>query len=379
MSDLRLGLLTTLETNIGDDFIREGLLRVVRELRAGASLSLEAVNKHDPLTVYPSWHPTRTAGAIIPRLPRGRITAQHWSDRFAALGGSRFDWCDVIMQCGTPILWPRCSLNEWCKPLWHDVLSRLASAGRPVLNVGGGACYPWEHPPATLAGDVDESYAQLMLRIARLTTVRDTLARQLLGSVGPEPEFIPCPAFLAAQVFASPVARPRRRVLVNYMPNGAHFTFGQDIDTQTWENTMHRIVTALASDWELVFLCHDQKEFALAARLWPHHERALPRTVAEYFDTVRGAALGLFNRLHAGVGSAGLGIPSVCIGTDTRLLMVEAIGLPVIYVRNATTEAVLAEFSRLAANREAETQRLLALRETTFLRYRDRLRPWFAP
>jgi hypothetical protein len=376
---MRLGLLTTLGTNIGDDFIREGLLGVIRDIRPQAPLLLEPVNKHVPHTVYPRTHLLRWIEPAIPRLPRGRITARRFADRLAAHGGSRFDRCDLVLQCGTPILWPRCSLNEWAKPIWHHVLARLAAEGRTILNLGGGSCYPWESPPASLEETIDADYGRLMLRTARLTTVRDTLARQLLGSVGNAPEFIPCPAFLAAQTVATPHPRPTRRVLVNYMATGAHFTWGQDVDADAWQRTMQTVIAALERDWEIVFVCHDHKEFALAARLWPTHPRVQPRTVAEYFALARDASLGIFNRLHAGVGVAGLGIPSVCIGTDTRLLMVKALDLPIFYVRDAGADALLAAFAHLAAHRDAESQRLLDLRREVFARYHERLSPFFAP
>ena len=73
---LRVGLITTLSTNIGDDFIRTGLLRVVREVFAGKEIEFVSINKHKPYTIYPKWHPVRLA-ALAKYLPRGKSKAEN--------------------------------------------------------------------------------------------------------------------------------------------------------------------------------------------------------------------------------------------------------------------------------------------------------------
>jgi hypothetical protein len=64
-----------------------------------------------------------------------------------------------------------------------------------------------------------------------------------------------------------------------------------------------------------------------------------------------------------------MGIPSVAVGTDTRLLMVEAVGLPYFYVKEATLERMEDALHGLLRGRESERERLLALREHTRRRY----------
>ena len=372
---MNIGLVTTLDHNIGDDFIREGLLSVVRTLAPATAFKLTAVNKHLPHTVYPWWHPMSAAVAAI-RPRRRQLRARALARKYLQpLGRSRFDCCDIVLQCGTPILWEQSHRSEWAEPIWRDVLARLGPQ-LPVLNLGGGSCYPWERPPISLVGDEDEEFARLMVRAASLTTVRDPLAAQLLASVGgPSPEVIPCPASLAGQVFTQPV-RPTRRVLVNYMHGGAHQHWHQAIDPVAWEKVARSVVTYLRRDWEVTLLCHNAPEATLAAHLWPDLPRVHPNTPREYFLTCRDAAFGVFNRLHAGVALSGLGIPSVCIGTDTRLLMAETVGLPIHYVGTVTTEKILADVDRLAASRDEMSRCLLQLRTRTFARYCEVLAPW---
>jgi polysaccharide pyruvyl transferase WcaK-like protein len=380
---LRLGLLTTLDHNIGDDFIREGLLHCIRQIADGRKVECAMVHKHTPLTIYKKWHPLRL---LHQRNGRPRRKTKFWrrlcERHLPPLGLTRFERCDAIIQCGTPTIWEGCRLSEWAGPIWRDVFARLARRGVPVLNLGGGSCYPHERHPETLRGNADEAFIRLMLDSSRVTTVRDRLSQKLFASLGHETRQIGCPALLAGQAHASP-ARPTRKVLVNYMAGGGHYEWGQGIDASLWEQTMRQTVGHLrAQGWEPLLLAHDRPELALAARLWPDLPRICPRGMREYFETVRDAAFGIFNRMHASIAAAGLGIPSVAIGTDSRNLMVEATGLPVLYVKEATFERLRSIIDYFQYDRETESHRLLALRETVRKEYADCLRqalPWKSP
>src|SRR6266480_2351795 len=91
-STLRVGLVTTHQTNIGDDFIREGLTYLVKNLAPERRLDFVSVNKHEPHTVYPGWHPIRFTYKKGYRAARKiRVVPRRWVDRWAPLlGHSRF-------------------------------------------------------------------------------------------------------------------------------------------------------------------------------------------------------------------------------------------------------------------------------------------------
>lgn len=376
-STLRVGLLTTLGSNIGDDFIRDGLVLAIQLAAPDRPLICEAVNKHEPHTVYPPWHPIRLGYADGFRARRNtgpiRRMAERWLPPF---GLSRFDSCDVVLQCGTPVIWEDCRRSEWARLIWRDVLARLARSGTPILNLGGGACYPWERRPTTLIGNPDEEFIRVMLSAARVTTARDRLAQALFASLGHETQTLCCPAMLAAQSHSQPTA-PTRKVLINFMRGGGHYDWGQGIDNAAWEATMRHVVSHLARQhWEPLFVAHNAEELRLAAEVCPDVPRVCPESVKGYCDVVRDAAFGVFNRMHASVAVAGLGIPSIAIGTDTRNLMVENLGLPVFYVKDATTEHILSAIHDVASSRDRVARRLLELRDSTEAAYVKCLRPF---
>lgn len=216
-----------------------------------------------------------------------------------------------------------------------------------------------------------------MIETARLTTVRDSLAEQLLFSVGYKVPRLCCPALVTGRAYVEP-ATPTRKVLINFMRAGGHSDWGQNIEPTAWARSMSEVVVRLQADgWWPLIISHDRKEMDWAKHLWPDVPRSLPAGPREYFEIAHDAAFGVFNRMHASVSVAGIGIPSVAIGTDSRTLMVENLGLPTLFVKDATSQRILAAIGELVHCREAESRRLLKLRESTIKDYEDRLRPFF--
>ncbi|MBI2456218.1 MAG: polysaccharide pyruvyl transferase family protein, partial [candidate division NC10 bacterium] len=335
------------------------------------TLEFRAVNKHQPLSVYPGWHPIRLAEALDRRLPRGRDRLPRYAaSLFHRIGLSRFDDCDLIVQCGTPVIWPGCSRCEWAEPLWDQVVGRLSRRGIPVLNLGAGSCYPWEQQPEQVFPETDAAYLRRILDYCRVTTVRDRLARHLFERLGRSCQFIPCPALLAGRPFRKTGTR-RDLFVINFMEGAGHYDWEQGIDSPAWRELVQTLLKGLGRQHPLAFLCHNQREYEVASLLDPAIPRVLPKNSQEYFALAGRAKLALFNRLHAAIAFAGIGVPSVSVGTDTRLLMVDAVGLPCFYVKEATLDRLEDAIHQIRMNLDGERDRLLTLSEPTWHRYRD--------
>lgn len=354
---MRIGLITTLNTNIGDDLIREGICMVLREIFKQQKIEFVPVNKHQPYTVYPRWHPIRCTRPGQHML--ASVTSQ--------FGFSHFDHCDLIVQCGAPVLWPGCHRCEWAEPLWHHVIGRL-SKRTPVLNLAAGSCYPWERQPTYFTDPKDEAYLRSISGYCCLTTVRDRVAQRLYASLDAHIPLIPCSAFVAAGDRVVEV-RDEGIVLINYMRGGGHYEWGQSIDPSVWEATIRTLIDRLKTRHRLAFLCHNKREYDLTWNVNPAMPRIWPRDPHEYFALVSQVKVALCNRMHASVALASLGIPSIAVGTDTRLLMVDAIGLPCFYVKEPTFDQLEDVIENLLANRRQEKERLLLLRSETRSKY----------
>lgn len=364
---MRIGLITTLDTNIGDDFIREGIYHLLKEVFKEEQLEFVIINKHNPFTVYPTGHPIQLRD-LANHLPVFNNPVKNTIETlFSKIGYSKFDNCDLIVQCGAPVFWPNCSENEWAKPLWHDIVGRLFEKV-PVLNLAAGTCYPWEKQPEALEPSNDVIYIKSILGYCRLTTVRDQLARSICKSLGSEVPLFPCSAFLAARGRKAEL-KESDYIFVNYMAGGGHFEWEQGIDASQWESTVKQLISKFGKRHKMAFLCHDEKEAILANKIAPGLTVFYPKTVMEYFDCVSHAKFGICNRMHASVGMAGMGIPSIAVCTDTRLLMVAELGLPVHYVKNVDAFMLEEEVETALKSPESEKERLLLLQAKTWDMY----------
>ena len=141
------------------------------------------------------------------------------------------------------------------------------------------------------------------------------------------------------------------------------------MDRSLWRDTVKCLIDRLRTRHQVGFLCHNEAEYYIARNFEPKLPILWPRDQKSYFTQVSRASVALCNRMHASVALASLGIPSVAVGTDTRLLMVEAIGLPCFYVKEANVDRLEQEIEGLLANRPRERERLLALRTDTWNKY----------
>jgi len=364
---MRIGLITTLKTNIGDDLIREGICLLFQEAFKGHQIQFISVNKHIPMSVYPFWHPVHLE-KITRFLPMGRFRIGQFIKRFAIkLKRTRFDGCQLIVQCGAPVLWPNCHLCEWAEPLWYQVVGRL-SESLPVLNLAAGSCYPWERQPFRISDHGEAQFLKKILGYCQMTTVRDPLAQNLFTSLGEDTTLIPCSAFLAGRGKVNN-RHHGKIVLINYMSGAGHYDWNQGINPYHWRNTVTALIGQLRKRHPLAFLCHNESEYHMAQELAPEIPRLFPKTVGEYFDLVSNARVAICNRMHASVGLAGLGIPSIAVGTDTRLLMVNTIGLPSFYVKEMNLNQIEQGLEDLIRDLPKERERLLTLQSETWNRY----------
>lgn len=364
---MRIGLITTLETNIGDDFIREGICLLLREIFKGQDIEFISVNKHEPLTAYPNWHPIQLSKTKY-LMPRGKYLLERYIENSASkLKCSYFDRCDLIVQCGAPVFWPNCYQNEWAKPIWNDIIGRLYNKV-PVLNIAAGSCYPWEKQPSKIESAEDQKYIRNILGYCRITTVRDCLSQKLCKTLGYELPLIPCSALLAAKG-RKVAAKKSGYVLINYMEGGGHYDWEQNIDALQWENAIKMLIARLSKKHKIAFLCHDKKETLWAKKLDSTLPIFFPNSPKEYLDCVSESIFAICNRMHASVAMAGLGIPSVAVGTDTRLLMVSQIGLPAYYVKNVDVEMLEEETEKGISSINYEHERLLSLQNQSWKNY----------
>jgi hypothetical protein len=325
---MKIGLLSTLNTNIGDDFIRDGIRYLIRELR-GQEPEYVIINKHRPLTAV-----SPAIDKLIAHTPKRlhHRFLRTFGEKIGSSMRSVYDNCDLIVQCGTPIMWQGCSQSEWAGLIWRGIFAKLAPQ-KAIYNIAGGSCYAWKdkNDPAITAADQD--FIRLMARTCQLTMVRDPLASLMFKRLGHMAETVPCTAFLAASYYAKSikVSRPSAAdidILFNYMPGGGHFDFDGINAAKEWERNFRAVYFLIKqSGLKTGFVCHSASERTWATQL----DSAVPilsfSNPKDYFSALSNVKAAFVNRLHAAVGLSGMGVPCITVGTDTRMLMVRQLGI----------------------------------------------------
>jgi hypothetical protein len=363
---MKFSFITTLKHNIGDDFVREGLTDILATVRPGATFT--SVHKHAPVTATYGLGGVRSPNLSRAFDPVARL----------ARAPNRINEADVVVQSGAPVYWchadgPHCADVEWFAPL---VLHRYerSRAGKRLLNLGGGSCQTY-HPVATYRAPCDRcmAYMQRFYDLCDLTLLRDRLAQELLARAGRHADVLPCPSIFARdRLGIEPAAGAY--IVLNFMERGGHFTFGQLIDAAAWRQSFGALVDAAQKMGRVVLSCHTKEEYRLAGEVAPDAERFLvPDDHIEFMRFYSKASFGVVNRVHAAFMMASLGKPAAVVGSDSRALMVENLGLPHRFVSDVDGSAACQLLEEVACRASSYRAEIETIRRTARQVYLDRV------
>ncbi len=343
----RVLLVSTLQHNPGDEFIRFGVEHVLRRILPEAVFN--TVHKHDPRTIFADFR--RREGAhnrfVASMLYRIYAMSRRSSDV------NLLDRADLVVFAGTPFIWragarllpSTCANAEWIAPTWGRLFSDLRH--KPVLNLAAGTGAPQQRQlDGILSDSTVMSFVRRAVRRAKLTTARDAQTRQIIKQLGYDIPLIPCTSLLAARG-AGLAAREPEYVAVNVMPSGAHSWRGQRGDPGRWRDTIEKVVASLEKRHELLFVAHSRDEDETAARWFPGHRRFFSADALELLKVYSRARFGICNRVHAAAGIATFGRPALVVGGDSRINLIEQFGLPAVDYREADARAIVDLIDRI--------------------------------
>lgn len=351
----QLCLISTLQHNVGDDFVREGIVWLLRQVLG--EVRCRVVHKHFPASVRGGFWEQ------LDRQSRSLASRPAWQQRLSRLadcgpldaGTDAVLTADLVVQCGTPVYWRNayssCAQAEWIRPLierrWRRVRDRV-----PLLNLGAGACQPLGSDGREIVEDANcRAFIDRFTAAAALTTVRDPLAQSVVRSCGHEVPLLPCPSIFA-QRQAGIRPQPGEYVALNYMPSGGHYDPGGRDTAWQWEQTFKREALRIAARHPCLLVCHDRAELVEAERLLPQLPRFHSPRWQDYLEAYARCRWALVNRVHAAVVIGAFDRPAMLVGNDTRLLTAAAIpGLTPLPVSAAPAE-VSAAVDRLLQGAE---------------------------
>jgi len=359
---MKISIITTVNHNVGDDFVREGIKYLLRQHFKDKILEFQNIHKHSPITTrygfewFRNLRLSSRADKIIPK---------SWSK-------DRIFEADIVVQSGAPVYWcheidgGHCYHNEWYKPLIKDRF--LKNRHTKLVNLAAGTCQTY-HSDGNEFCETCNAYMKEFYELANVTTVRDTLAKTVFSKIGIDVPVIPCSSIFAIDEHGLK-DEGTEYVVVNYMKGGAHYTFGQKIDIKKWEEEFKKFYFELKEKERVVVSCHNQKEVDEALEFDPKAEVFYVKDdYLAYMKFYSKAKFGIMNRVHGAFLMASYGKPSIVIGNDSRARMPEEIGLKHYFVNDVDYELLNKEYEFLKNGADDFSKRFKKIKEKAFNDY----------
>ena len=362
--------ITTVNHNVGDDFVREGILYLIEKKFGPVTASL--IHKHIPLTARPEWEWFHAKGfsRIFDTLPM--IKGLFWSRLIDSLPlnpeTDKVLSSDLLVQSGAPVYWGGAHDSEWYGPLIRRRYERIKDRV-PFVNIGAGACYPYHcNVDEIIRAPLFADYVKELHAAAAVTTVRDSLSKKILNSMGLDAPVIPCPSIFAADRLTISPGEPEY-VVLNYMPLGGHYDFNREVDSEKWERTFVSLYDAASKETPVLIVCHDAIELRHARRLLPEAAIFFGSTAAEYLECYSRAKCFVGNRVHGAYAVASIGRPAFVVGNDSRALMMEEIGLQSIFVNDANLDTLLLWIQEMEGRRGSYSDEMQSIKSKALGNY----------
>jgi Polysaccharide pyruvyl transferase len=355
--------------NIGHDFMAKGMEVILKD-RFGEDIVISHIEQHNPFEVYPKWHILR----LLHRVPHGRLNflrsflAKEAVTRFFWKMTSPADY-DLAIACGGPNLVSGASNTPQMALMLFHMNGAINYRGAPLVDAGVGSCFP-SSSKESLKSEADIFFYKKAASFCSAITVRDKLAEKVYRDLlGVNVKRIPCAAIASGRYFEQFQKKEKQYILINYMLKGANSDWGQGVDPDQWYKTVRQVVDFFSPNHQIVFLAHNSVEEEAAKNRFKEFQCILPRSLEQYAEVIGRAKIGFVSRIHAAIPLAGIGVSSLVIGTDSRLGAVEELGLPTLFVKEASAEIIIHHLSELLKKSENEKQRLLQVREQTIKAY----------
>jgi len=362
---VKISIITTVEHNVGDDFVREGIKYLLRKKFEGKNLEFTHIHKHSPITTrygfewFRYLRISRFADKLIPKF----------------LTKDRIREADLVVQSGAPVYWchsngPHCKDNEWYGPLIRERLYKKKN--KAFISLAGGACQTY-HSDGSEFCPACNTYIKDFYDACAVTTVRDTLGKVVLNRINLDAPVIPCSSIFAIDEHGLK-NEGEEYVVMNYMKGGSHFIFGQKIDFEKWESEFKRFYYDLKKKERVIISCHNQKEVNEALELDPEAEIFFEEhDYLAYMRFYSKAKFGIMNRVHGAFLMASYGKPSIVIGNDSRARMAEEIGLKNYFVNDVDYDVLMLEYAFLSSGADGYAESFKNIKAKAFEDYQKAL------
>ncbi|MGE5804490.1 MAG: polysaccharide pyruvyl transferase family protein [Ignavibacteria bacterium] len=339
--------ITTVEHNVGDDFVREGIKYLLRQVLYGKEIIFQNIHKHSPITARHGFEWFKNL-----RISKFNFPSQKLDKLLPLqLTKDKILEADLVVQSGAPVYWCHKEFGSHCADNeWYDVLIRrrlMKKTKVKLLNVAAGSCQEFKSDGSEFKEcPRDMDYIKEFYSASSLTTVRDKLAQNVLASAGLSSELIPCPSIFAIDEYGLKPGE-KKYLIMNYMNIGGHYTFGKKIERSRWLKELKSFYDYIKNKEEVLFVCHNKKELSDAQLIDPEAKTFYSDNFLDYMKIYANAKYGIMNRVHGAFLMASYGAPSFVIGNDSRATMTNEIGLESMFINDVDLQILLNKYEAL--------------------------------
>jgi len=358
---MKIAMITTVRHNVGDDFVRDGIVYLLKQYFKNQELHFQNIHKHATITVRYGFENfrSRIASTILDVIP-------------CSVSKDRILEADLVVQSGAPVYWcngwrwgAHCAHNEWYRLLIKKRFRKNPRA--KLLNLGAGTCQRY-HSDGLDFCSCCQRYIEELFETAAVTTVRDKLAKEILNSIGLDAPVIPCPSIFAIEQHGA-TSRGEEYLVLNYMEGGGHYILWRNIDRNKWKSEFVKFYCELKKHDNVRLVCHDRKELQEAKKLDPQADVFYSNDYLDYIDFYSRAKFGIVNRVHGAFVMASFGKPAVVIGNDSRAKMVSEIGLESLFVNKVNSELLMQQYEYLKNGANNFIERFRVIKQKAYNDY----------
>lgn len=366
---MTITFITTVDHNVGDDFVREGIKYLLKNVLKGKELKFQNIHKHSPITVRHgfSWFKNVKFSKYV--FPSAKI------DALLPLGltKDKILEADLVIQSGAPVYWCHNDFGSHCADNeWFDSLIRrryLKNEKAKLLNIAAGSCQQFDSDGNEFNEcEKDISYIKEFYSIANLTTVRDKLAKKILILAGLDAEIMPCPSIFAIDEYGLK-PKEKKYLVINYMRTAGHYTFSKEINIDKWLSELKKFYEYIKTKEEVLFVCHNKKEVIDAKKIDPEVNIFYARNFLDFMKIYSRSKYGIMNRVHGAFLMASYGAPSFIIGNDSRSKMASEIGLDSMFINDVNLDILVNKYEELKNMEASYMEKFNVIKQKAYDKY----------
>lgn len=356
---MKILVVTTKNFNPGDDFIREGLIRLISKL--DIDIKYEYFDKHTPtFTSFRivgrgkilNWRITRYIYKII------NIFNQNYLGSF-----------DAVIHSGAPFFYDSKNIfrfntysSEWFLNLYRGRNSKKIKK-LFLIAIGSNLFKNEKSEDLINSKKITRAIDSLKKIKLGLITARDPETYTILEKQDLHPLLLPCTAFFCSSALhGGSETKEGDYVIFNYMKYGIIKKRNSNTDVQEWEKVAKAVVDDITKNYKVLVLSHSKQDYLDCLKIFPDHEHFYSKNYQDYFDVYANSYAGIYNRVHGAMLSLSNLKPTILISADSRKSMFSMFDFPVYKINEVSSEKIIRSFKELISEKDNFSKYLTKLK-----------------